>query len=626
MTDDMLLRQGFEAFNRGDLATADQVARTLLARQPQQPGVVSLAAMTAYRRGELPRAIPLLRAARAALPGNEELDAALVFALFNSGALDEALTVATPWKAPRFRRIVALILYRQGRYADAVAEFERVLATLPADHESWSNLGLALSVLGEGERAIAAFDRAIALQPDIVDPYIQRDDMLAGLERHQERAELLRAAIRQRPDAAALWVQLGLAEGAADAIRPAEAAYRRALELEPHSASAILEYGILLERLNRLDDLDALIATARQRRVQDGRIDFLEAWALRRRGRFAEALALAERSGEQIRPARRAQLTAELCDRLGDTDRAFAAFAEMNRVTLDGPAARHAAARDYAAEIAANAAVVTADWVAGWPAPPPADMRRADPVFVLGFPRSGTTLLDTLLMNLPEVAVFEEQPMIERIEEAAGGQAALARLSAAEVAGLRQRYFDFAAAFRPDLAPEHRLIDKFPLHLVRAPMIHRLFPAAPIVFVERHPCDVVLSCFMARFQVNKAMIQLSTIEGAARLYDAAMDAWTRAEAAMPLVVHRVRYERLVGGGLEAELRALLAALGLPWHPEVLDNRAAAARRGRVETASYAQVGEPITARAVGRWERYRQHLQPVLPVLAPWVERLGYTL
>jgi hypothetical protein len=131
---------------------------------------------------------------------------------------------------------------------------------------------------------------------------------------------------------------------------------------------------------------------------------------------------------------------------------------------------------------------------------------------------------------------------------------------------------------------------------------------------------------MARFQINRAMVQFSTIERAARLYVAAMEAWNRAKEAMPIRVHTIRYERLAGGGAEAELRELLTFLGLPWRAEVLDNQSAAARRGRVETASYAQVGEPIYSRAIDRWVHYRQHLEPILPLLRPWVERLGYEL
>jgi hypothetical protein len=169
------------------------------------------------------------------------------------------------------------------------------------------------------------------------------------------------------------------------------------------------------------------------------------------------------------------------------------------------------------------------------------------------------------------------------------------------------------------------VVDKFPLHMTRMPLIHRLFPDARIIFVERHPCDSLLSCFMSNFQLNVAMRSFNDLEEAARTYDAAFDSWTRAEALLPLRVHRIRYERMVED-LEAEMRPLLAFLGLPWDPRVLDNRASAAKREHIRTASYSQVTEPIYRRSRGRWERYRPQLEPVLPILAPWVERLGYEI
>jgi hypothetical protein len=78
--------------------------------------------------------------------------------------------------------------------------------------------------------------------------------------------------------------------------------------------------------------------------------------------------------------------------------------------------------------------------------------------------------------------------------------------------------------------------------------------------------------------------------------------------------------------LETEMRALLTFLGLPWDPKVLDNRGAAARRDHIRTASYSQVTEPIYRRSAGRWQRYRNQLASVLPILAPWAERMGYEI
>ena len=119
------------------------------------------------------------------------------------------------------------------------------------------------------------------------------------------------------------------------------------------------------------------------------------------------------------------------------------------------------------------------------------------------------------------------------------------------------------------------------------------------------------------------MRSFAQLNEAAQTYDAAFANWTRAEELLPLTVRRVRYERMVAD-LEGEMRPLLAFLGLEWRAAVLDNQTSAAARGAVRTASYAQIGQPLYSRAVARWERYRPQLEPVLPLLQPWIDRLGY--
>ena len=163
------------------------------------------------------------------------------------------------------------------------------------------------------------------------------------------------------------------------------------------------------------------------------------------------------------------------------------------------------------------------------------------------------------------------------------------------------------------------------LATLRSPIIERLFPSAPIVFALRHPCDVVLSCFMQNFQVSEFMISFHDLESAALVYDAAMSFWKKARQIFPLRVHEIRYEDIVED-VEGQMRPLIDFLGLPWDDRILDHQTTAVERGYIRTPSYAQVTEKIYRRASGRWTRYRKHMEPVLPILAPWVEEFGYSL
>ncbi len=225
-------------------------------------------------------------------------------------------------------------------------------------------------------------------------------------------------------------------------------------------------------------------------------------------------------------------------------------------------------------------------------------------------------------MGHPRAVVMEEQPPLNLVEEGLGGLAAIAALDAAGIAQARAHYFAEVEKLQPVL-PGQLLIDKSPLFLYRVPLIRRLFPRARIILALRHPCDVVLSCFMSNFRLNSAMSNFLRLEDAAAFYDLCFRHWTESRELFAPDVREIVYERLVED-VEAEVRPLLEWLGLGWDNSVLDHRGTALARGLITTASYSQVTEPIYRRAAGRWLRYRDHLAPVLDRLQPWASRFGY--
>jgi hypothetical protein len=231
-------------------------------------------------------------------------------------------------------------------------------------------------------------------------------------------------------------------------------------------------------------------------------------------------------------------------------------------------------------------------------------------------------LLDTLLMNDPGIAVSEENPMLTHVSARIGAFDRIAGLGAGDVAELRNAYFEEAESYLPN-SKGKLLLDKFPFALGAAPLIHRLFPGARIIFLSRHPCDVVLSCFMNRFQPTDIGSTFLTLEGTARLYDAMMQLWTRSRELLPLTVLDVRYEALVEEP-KPQMQRVAEFLGIAWSETLVDNRPAAEKRGFIKTPSYSQVSEPIYKRAVERWRNYSEELGPVLPILKPWIEALGY--
>lgn len=650
------------AAQAGDWRRACRLAEGALLQGGDVVALNAFLGMVRARAGEPADAIRHLRHAHRGRPGDATIACNLISALIESGELSDALDVATrelafadsTLRVARYRGFLAQSL---GQFAEAVEAYEHVIARAPRDFESLNNLGNARSALGDYDGSVSALQRAVELDPlaapsrlnlanalRAADRLAEAESVLRGAakdfpkdaralhelyvqfkrERRQEEAlPVLEEAVARDPDNANLQLKFGVECGLVKRIEDAERAFRKAIVIDPLLVDAYLGLVIQYEHTNHEEKFAPLIALAETNGLEQGPLEFLRAMEHRRAGRFEEGLASLALVPSAIEPERSAHVRATLLDRLGRSDEAFAAFEETNRLHEANPTEPLPRAAELRAEVCAEIQTLTPAWVASWSRDEPA-ADRPDPVFLVGFPRSGTTLLDTILMGHPQTVVLEEQPPLNLVDETLGGLAGIPSLDAARIIDARGHYFDEVGKLQ-ELGRSSLLIDKSPLFLNKAPLIHRLFPNAGFILALRHPCDVLLSCFMSNFRLNAAMANFLRLDDAAELYDLTFQHWERSRALFPLNVHTIYYERLVED-VEGEVRPLFDFLGLDWHEGALDHRRTAKTRGLITTASYSQVTEPIYKRAAGRWERYRKHLEPILPVLEPWVAKFGYSL
>jgi hypothetical protein len=203
-----------------------------------------------------------------------------------------------------------------------------------------------------------------------------------------------------------------------------------------------------------------------------------------------------------------------------------------------------------------------------------------------------------------------------------GYPSAIADFDALDVAYLRDAYLRSAAHYGAT-DPARLILDKLPMNINLAGLLHRVFPQARFVFALRHPCDVVLSCFMQSFDLNNTMANFCSLADTVALYTRTMDLWQAYRNQLPLVVHTVRYEDVVDD-FDGQVRALCGFLQVPWEDGMRQFAAKALDRGKIHTPSYEQVSRPIYRESRYRWERYREHLAPYLPALRPYIERFGY--
>jgi tetratricopeptide (TPR) repeat protein len=644
------------------MAGARAIAQDALDRGLGNAGALhAFLGMIHARASEPDQAIDHLAAAHRAMPGDVTVACNLAALQLDAGRDADALATASAALAQadaslRVARLRAFLAQKLERFAEAAQAYELIVSRAPDDFESWNNLGNARAGMGDPAGAVEALKRAVALDPaaaparlnlaaalvsndqsgeaeallramthdlpqDSRPPY-QLYVLLKEAQRQEEALEVLELAVARDPDAPAMQLKLAVEYGILRRTQEAEAHFRRTIALDPGETDAYLGLAIQFEHMNREDELAPLLALARANGLADGPCRFIEAYDLRRQGQFARALALLDLIPPEIEPIRVVHLRATLLDRLGRSDEAFAAFAQANALMADNPTDPLERAAQLRAELRGQIALLTPQWRDSWADVAPAADGHADPVFLVGFPRSGTTLLDTILMGHPDTVVLEEQPPLNLVEDALGGMAAIPGLDAAAIARARAHYFAEVAKLQP-LAPGKTLVDKSPLFMYRLPLIHRLFPRAKIILALRHPCDVVLSCFMSNFRLNSAMSNFLRLEDAAALYDLCFTHFETARALLPVDCHEVVYERLVED-VEAELRPLMDWLGLGWRDEMADHQKTAKARGLITTASYSQVAEPIYKRAAGRWKRYEHWLAPQMDVLMPWARKLGY--
>ncbi len=505
----------------------------------------------------------------------------------------------------------------------AVAAFRESIKLSTQSIESSLNLARALVKSGKLDEELEQFRRTAEAFPASVQPLKELHELMRRRERPDEIIhDVLEQALKRAPNDKDLLLAVGQQRMLALQFEAAERACRSILEADPHDRDAWLDLANFYEH-STPDRLPGLLAEIEGAGAPPPVPEIVQAFVHRRNKDYAKGVAALKKVPADFKPWMVEDLRGQFLDKLGDPEGAFAAFTRMNENVAAEPEDPVTRSGRYRSRWRSRLDSMSEDWMASWKAGP-VPFEGPSPVFLAGFPRSGTTLLDTMLMGHSDVSVMEEKLVLDVVGREYGGFDAIADYDEQKVREARQRYFDAASRVGANMSARV-LVDKNPLHLMQVPLIHRLFPDARFILAMRHPADVILSCYFSNFRTTPSLMNFLRLDDAAEFYDLAFSMWQKSSDLMPINVHTIVYERLVEEP-EAQLRSLAGWLELDWRDEMLDHTRTAASREFIATASYAQVTEPIYRRSVGRWEHYRRHLEPVLPVLRPWAERFGYSI
>ena len=555
-----------------------------------------------------------------------------------------ALSVAGEDLLPR-----ALRAHREGKLVMADKLYRRILEITPGDVSASQLLGVVRAQQRRFAEAEPLLLRAATADPANADAQNNLGNVVLELGRTAEAADRFRRAIALRPQFPDAHYNLGNALRRLDQPEAAISAYRTAIELRPGYRDAMFNLADLLrvtDHAAALELLQRLLAL----HPRDGEAHGLLATMMRQVGRmeeaathFDQALALNPRlagvhynrvRSTTIKPGdpqiavmqwlvgRPEMSETDRCllrmalgkahEDIGRYDEAFENYREGKRLK------RKLVPFDEAAMTARFEAlhrVFTPALLASWP--DNAGSSSTLPIFVTGFPRSGTTLVEQILASHPQVHGAGELGLLDQVAGAFRAAAApglgfpdyLPHLDAAESRALGDAYVERLSALAPGVP---HVTDKLLENYLNIGLIHLVLPRARIIHVRRDPLDVCVSCFAINFSAGLAYTSdLGELGRTYRRYLDLMAHWRR--LLPPGAMLEVQYEEVVGD-LEGQARRLIDYCGLDWDPRCLDFHET---RRMVRTASVNQVRQPLYNSSLQRWRRYERHLGPLIEALGP---------
>ena len=544
----------------------------------------------------------------------------------------EKLAVSITNEFPKHQfgwKVLGAVLKQTGSVINSIAAMQKSVQLVPQDAETHYNLGNSFKELGRLDEAEASYKQVIGLKPNDAGAHANLGVTLKELGRLDEALASYSQAIALKPDFAVAHSNLGNTLQELGRLEEAKASYIKAIALKPNFAKAYLNLCELLEKMNRTDEILSVIGSISGKTLEN-KADFLyyEAIIEFQKENYKTAEEIVKKIDvnellEKRQPAAM-KLQGDLYHYKKDYSAAFEAYKLQNKYVKDSleykrqePEKYFIQQREKVAQIeqlqeqSAYKSVIKPSWI--------------QPTFLIGFPRSGTTLLDTILRTHSNIDVLEELPMLTKMEASLGEILTISKIEAMDnaAAEIASGFYLEELKKHIEVGKKQTLVDKLPLNILQLPLINQVFPNARYIIALRHPLDCVLSCWMQNFKLNPAMANMVELKRIVDFYDTAMSILKFSMERYSLDIHRIRYEDLVLD-FEENVTNLLTFLGLEWEEELKNFQKTALAREKINTPSSSQVIKPLYKSASYRWKNYEKYLNPFKSQLEPWLRDYGY--
>ena len=519
--------------------------------------------------------------------------------------------------------------FQEKDFKKVIDLLKKVIVLQPNRYEIYLRLGLASSSLGNFKDAIIYFEKGVSINPNSSQIYCNLGNIYAEIDNKNLALENYFRSIEIDPKNFNANYNLGSYYYKIDDLENAEKYLSIAVSISPNHIYPYNSLFLLYDRSNNYKKLGEILKKAKEIFPENSLIKFFEGIVEYRDKNFKNAINVFLKADLDKRDISRNMLKtnyiAKSYDQLGLYKEAYKFFEISNKISAelsknDSDKKKFMDSILQRINYFSNLTNIKNQKKLN-------KSHSSDPVFLIGFPRSGTTLLDTILRTHNLIEVIEEKPIVDKLlkemqRNTSNSFSSLEKIDESRVKDLkdlynseRQNYIKFE--------DEKIYVDKFPLNIIYLAEINKIFPNAKYILALRNPRDSVLSCFMQSFIPNDAMSNMLSINDASNLYDRTMHLFKMYEKILNLNIYQVKYEEVIGS-FESTIKGLLKFLEVEWTDDLNEFYKTAENKRIISTPSYDQVNKPLYNQSIGRWKNYEDKFIDTSDIFKKWNKEFSY--
>ena len=491
-----------------------------------------------------------------------------------------------------------------------------------------NNLGIVYIKLKKFQDAKKFFNKTLEINPSHLDAYNSLGIVHAELGDLNQALFIVKKVLELNSNFVSAHNNLGLIYKKFEHFNEAETSFKKAIEIDFKFIESHYNLMELYEKGNQNDKLESIVNNFEKLFKANSITSLYRGHILYKKDLFLEAIKSLESFSIENNinlEVDRINLLGKSYDKIGNINDAFLSFEKANllntNLKIEG-INKNNFLNEIKIRINYFKNIKIVEKL------PKQSQNYQDPVFMIGFPRSGTTLLDTILRSHPMIEVIEEKSSVKKIVNSLNKLTnnifeGFNNIKDVNIKEIRKNYFEDLLSYIDHHDKDSIYIDKLPLNIVYIAEILKIFPHAKFIISLRHPCDCILSCYMQNFKLNDSMSNFLNLKDTAVTYDLIMNLLKIYKSKFNFNFYEIKYENLISK-FDNEIKNLLGFLELPWNDSVLEYQKTASERERIFTPSYDQVIKPLYLKSAGRWKKYENKLSNVYPILEPWIKEFKY--